>query len=83
MSDNWVRSSTASRRWLVAVGSAVAVVLVVVVVGVAVLRRLGLPHTIGEFGTTVIVQSPARTERIVFGVSQGLPPATTSSATPV
>jgi hypothetical protein len=36
MSDNWTRPATASRRWLVAVGSAVAVVLVVVVVGIAV-----------------------------------------------
>jgi hypothetical protein len=36
VSDNWTRSPTASRRWLVAIGSALAVVLVVVVTGLAV-----------------------------------------------
>ena len=84
MSDDSTRPATASRRWLVAVGSAVAVVLVVVVVGVAVGsgRHRSAVSSSGVYPSPIASLSASQTE--VQQPSPSTPMAgTVATATPI
>ena len=80
MSDNWTRPATGPRRWLVAVGSAVAVVVVVGVVAFAVGRS---PHR-SVASRSAVQPSPTVTPTGIELPSPSIPTTTSvATATPI